>query len=462
MVTVTRTPQADPGENRPVLWVDVSTSRIWSGPHVGIVRVEVMVIEHLLINQRFGLRFCYFDLRRRLHRELSRSQTEALLDRLKSTAVQGVPKHHRWHDVITAGLKKSTKAQRGLRILPQNIRQPLKEWISALWKLGLASQALLRFLALPNPFRKNSDPPAYFRDGDAYLSMGSDWCYNDLDVVQSIRQSRGLRVCLFCYDLLPVYHPHFFPKQQSLAFRKHASQILNCADLVFAISSYTEQQLIRFACELQIKPPPTLVVNLGADQSCASSKAVTNLKSQRYVLCVGTVEIRKNHRLLYQLWMRMRSDPELPDPPALVLAGRRGWRVDDLFTEMEENPEVQNTIQHLECPSDQELNWLYDHCLFTVFPSFGEGLGLPVIESLAHGKCCLCSNTTSLPEAGQNLSVLLDPLDFMSWYAAIKTLILDDSMRTDREARICDQFKLNTWAATADAISTTVETMLHP
>ena len=153
----------------------------------------------------------------------------------------------------------------------------------------------------------------------------------------------------------------------------------------------------------------------------------------------------------------MRSDTGFPDPPDLVIAGRRGWRMDDLFAEMDENPAIRGVIHHLESPSDAELEWLYDHCLFTVFPSFSEGFGLPVVESLAHGKCCISSDTSSLPEAGQHHTQLLDPLDFAAWYDAIKALVGNPALRRDQEARIRGSFTMSGWRDTAETIRGTIE-----
>ena len=141
------------------------------------------------------------------------------------------------------------------------------------------------------------------------------------------------------------------------------------------------------------------------------------------------------------------------------MVGRRGWRVDDLLDEMSKNPDVRDFIHHFENISDEELEWLYGNCLFTVFPSFYEGFGLPVLESLAHGKCCISSNTSSLPEAGQGLTQLLDPLDFAAWYTAIKALVFDEAMRRDNEARIRACFTTSSWKETSEAMYRTIRAM---
>ncbi len=64
---------------------------------------------------------------------------------------------------------------------------------------------------------------------------------------------------------------------------------------------------------------------------------------------------------------------------------------------------------------DEELSLLYEKSYFTVYPSWYEGWGLPVAESLAHGKFCLAANGTSLREAGGEFAEYLDPYDIPAW-----------------------------------------------
>jgi hypothetical protein len=64
---------------------------------------------------------------------------------------------------------------------------------------------------------------------------------------------------------------------------------------------------------------------------------------------------------------------------------------------------------------DEELAWLYENCLFTVFPSEAEGWGLPISEALDRGKYCLASDNTSLKEAGEGLVFHASLQDRQAW-----------------------------------------------
>src|SRR5207247_4170450 len=137
----------------------------------------------------------------------------------------------------------------------------------------------------------------------------------------------------------------------------------------------------------------------------------------------STIQSRKNFDLLYRLWRRF-SEQNRPETPKLVIVGRKGFGSSDLLWQISRDPFVQQSITLLHRVSDAELSWLYRNCLWTLYPSFYEGWGLPISESLAHGKYCLASNTSSIPEAGQGLIQLLDPLDFRAWHDCLSELML--------------------------------------
>jgi glycosyltransferase involved in cell wall biosynthesis len=106
----------------------------------------------------------------------------------------------------------------------------------------------------------------------------------------------------------------------------------------------------------------------------------------------------------------------------------------------------------IENPTDAELAQLYQGCLFTLFPSFFEGWGLPVTESLAFGKPCLTSNSTSLPEAGGTLTRRFDAENMGEAYAAIREVIENPAGLARWEAQVRREFTPIAWSTTAQAL----------
>ena len=106
--------------------------------------------------------------------------------------------------------------------------------------------------------------------------------------------------------------------------------------------------------------------------------------------------------------------------------------------------------------SDAELQWLYANCRFTVFPSFYEGWGLPVIESMQHGKVCISADASSLPEAGSGLSVLIRPFDYYIWRETILRYLTDDLLLSQQEALIRKHFRPLDWDTCIDRFEKTM------
>jgi glycosyltransferase involved in cell wall biosynthesis len=127
---------------------------------------------------------------------------------------------------------------------------------------------------------------------------------------------------------------------------------------------------------------------------------------------------------------------------------------------MARDPLVRDSIVLLQGASDGELSWLYRNCLWTLYPSLYEGWGLPVSESLAHGKFCLASDSSSLPEAGQGLARHLDPLDFRAWDAAIRELLSSPAIVAEAEQRIRQSYRPMTWQQSAEQLASHLSELL--
>ena len=172
----------------------------------------------------------------------------------------------------------------------------------------------------------------------------------------------------------------------------------------------------------------------------------------RYVLYVSTIELRKNHRLLVRVWQRLLERHGTNLVPNLVFAGKIGWLVDDLLHDLEASDYLNGKIILLRSLSDAELQQAYRSCLFTVFPSLSEGWGLPIAESLAHGKFCVASNHTSIPEAGGNLIDYFDPLNEDDALAKLERPLIDPPYLAAREAQLRAEYRVRTWGDCVHAL----------
>src|SRR5262249_57204973 len=118
-----------------------------------------------------------------------------------------------------------------------------------------------------------------------------------------------------------------------------------------------------------------------------------------------------------------------------------GWLFDKWCADLKASGHLNGKIVLLHGLSDAEVQQAYRRCLFTVFPSFCEGWGLPVAESLAHGKFCVASNRTSIPEVGGGLVDYFDPANEEDALAKIERPLSDAGYQAAPEARIRAEYR---------------------
>jgi glycosyltransferase involved in cell wall biosynthesis len=175
----------------------------------------------------------------------------------------------------------------------------------------------------------------------------------------------------------------------------------------------------------------------------------------RFLLVVGTLEPRKNQRIVVDAFDRLRADhPDL----GLVLVGKEGWMVDDLVARIRSHPDYERRLLWFGGIDDAELSWLYEHAFLSIAPSMYEGLGVPVIEALAHGCPTIASTGGALPEAGAGSTELVDPEDTDGLVALIR-LHLDDPAHHAAAVERAARYEPPTWSQTAEVVSQAIRTV---
>ena len=248
------------------------------------------------------------------------------------------------------------------------------------------------------------------KPGDAVFVSGTGWAsQRRTSYLAEIQKRLPILVHWMIYDIIPIKHPEFTTEVNIRPFRAWIDAALSMPGQFLCISRFTREQLTEFAAEKGRKVD-AVTVPLAHEFSPvepAMRDSLRYLNNERFVLSVGTLEVRKNHLALVRLWERLYR--EMGDAmPILVMAGARGWAVKRLSDFLRATGNVYGQVVHIADASDAELAWLYEHCEFTVFPSVYEGWGLPVGESLWFGKPCICYRHTSLPEVGGDYAIYCD------------------------------------------------------
>ena len=347
--------------------------------------------------------------------------------------------------------------------LPEEIRKPLV--LASVMQLQSAV-SLGRFgvnLALHSarlarrPARPAASPTRFEpRSGDTMLVLGAPWFRGDFpDVVRVLRDDLRMRFGVLVYDLVPIRRPEWVSPDTRHRFEDWYAHLLPFCDLILAISRDTASDVEAYMEELRIAPRPVQVLPMGSGFGAQAGQA--SPPPGDYVLFVSTLEPRKNHALAVKVWSvlveQVRAGTRDPaSVPDLVFAGRVGWLVGDLLQQLDNTDWLGGKIRLLPELSDRELRSLYEGALFTLFPSLHEGWGLPVTESLALGKPCLCSNAGAVPEAGGALCRYFDPEDLGAAVAAVASVIDDRPALAAWEAEVRRSFRPTPWTETAASL----------
>jgi glycosyltransferase involved in cell wall biosynthesis len=285
--------------------------------------------------------------------------------------------------------------------------------------------------------------------GTTIILLGAFWGLGN-NVERYIASKReGVRIGAYVYDIIPVTHPEYCDELLVRDFTMSLCEMCSIADFVLTISDYSQFSLRKLLREHGGRNLPIVTVPLAhsltgpPDTVRSWPAALQRLKGQRYVAYVSTVEGRKNHIYVVNAWKQMIEDGI--DVPDLVFVGRKGWRISGLMDLLDGTSNLGGRVHIVHDLTDAELNAVYAECMFTIFTSYVEGWGLPVGESLLHGRPCIASKTSSIPEVGGDFVDYVDPQNLREGIEVIARMILDDPYREGRRQNIIDNFAPRTW-----------------
>lgn len=292
--------------------------------------------------------------------------------------------------------------------------------------------------------------------GDAVVLMGAQRLHRQVRRLVSDHRLRGGEVNQVIYDLLPHHWPAYFPSRLVSKYRLFLRQSIPMVTRYICISENTRRDVEVFLHEHAVYRDAVSLplahefagFSRNARDGKATSQSVARVLESTFILCVGTIEIRKNGAGLLKAWQHLIH--RLGDRvPQLVFAGKRGWLTDEFDSLLSCDVALANKVTIIETPSDADLAALYQRCLFTVYPSLAEGWGLPIGEAAWFGKYCVTSKTTSMPEVCGELADYVDPNNHEQIAAVIERAIGDDAYLLCKEEAI-SKAHLRTWSDVAE------------
>ncbi|MGE5368502.1 MAG: glycosyltransferase family 4 protein [Chloroflexota bacterium] len=259
----------------------------------------------------------------------------------------------------------------------------------------------------------------------------------------------------FVHDLLPLDHPEFFQPREAALHPRRNRNICRLAAGVVVASQTVARRFEAYADENGRKDLPI----------CVARPPVTPVFTQRidapeelagvdYFIACGTIEPRKNHLLLLNVWRELAANGPAPK---LVLVGKRGWLNQNVVDMLSRCPALRGNVIEAGALSTPGLRRLMAGARALLMPSFGEGFGLPVAEALAAGLPVIASDLDVFREIAGAAPEYLHPLDGPGWSQAVRDYI---SQESSRRAAAMARMEAGEFVTSPQAFLATVESFL--
>lgn len=230
------------------------------------------------------------------------------------------------------------------------------------------------------------------------------------------------------HDLSPIRVPQFHKKDLIAKFEKRLPNAIKNASGIIVDSEFTKNEMLENFPESAKK---IFVIHLAAGENfkpinkdlCLDVLANNHLTHKKYLLCVGTLEPRKNLVSVVRAYVRLPE--KIKNIYPLVIVGAKGWLNDEF--DHEANRLIQSgNIRLIGYVKDFEIPILYSAARLFIYPSIYEGFGLPILEAMGCGVPVICSNRASMPEVCGEAARSIDPYDEKTMADEIISFIEDD------------------------------------
>lgn len=301
-------------------------------------------------------------------------------------------------------------------------------------------------------------PAKNFRHCIDRFDLGPPKVLKNIDIFHTssfdIAPASGAKFAVTVHDIIPKVFPQGHPKDVLEKMDKLLECVLAAASVILADTKCTASDLTRYYPHQAGHKVKVVYPGVG-DEFCVLPQEAKNLYKKtllkyniysNYIIYVGTIEPRKNIDGLIKAYKTLKSGQAIKQP--LVITGMKGWMYDDIFRLVKDLGLKKDIIFTGYVPRE-DLKVLYNFADTSVYPSFYEGAGLPVLEAFKCGCPVVTSNVSSMPEFAGDAAVLIDPYKIDSIAEGIYSVLRDSEFRKALVEKGLKRASLFTWDMTA-------------
>ena len=253
--------------------------------------------------------------------------------------------------------------------------------------------------------------------GATWLSVGH---FNLNEPLLRRVSDRGLKIAAMIHDTIPLDHPEWSGHDAPLRFGKMLAAAARYASVILCPSRAAEVDIRRHLGAVD-GVPPIHAVHLGvAPAPAAPDLLPPGLDlTPPYFVALGTIEPRKDHRLLLDIWRGFCETLAESAIPRLFICGRRGWGNEDVFARLKSDAAVGTHVHEFPNLTDGAISALLAGSAGLLAPSRAEGFGLPAAEAAALGCPVLATDLPVTREVLVDWPIYLPAGDAALWSHAI-------------------------------------------
>lgn len=308
-------------------------------------------------------------------------------------------------------------------------------------------------------------PLSEMGQGTVFFDLDAAWmCRVKRSYLLPVLKKQGAQIVAHIYDIISITHPQYCLERGVYNFMDYIGAHLQYADKFIVNAQATTKELEKLAAQLQCGLPPCEVVPLGADfqenrhirEVDIPPEVAGAVAEGPFIVMVGTLEPRKNHKLVLEAYDRGLKEMGYH----VIFAGYMGWNMERFAEQLHSHEDFGKGIYHFEGLDDNAISYLYQKARFLAFCSYTEGFGLPIIEAIQRGTPVIASDIPVSREVAGDYPVWFTQDNVEEFCERVREYDQDETRYQACRDRL-KEYKGQTWAETLDGVKEVLQGPLY-